>query len=80
VQRTIISRLHRVYTIQQCKLALSPFDDKRYLVPHSKVETLPWGHYRCSNPENVVDLVDIDGNPVNDTDAPIVNGESTFVA
>jgi len=36
---------------------------------------LPWGHYRSSNPENVVDLVDIDGNPVNDTDVPIVNGE-----
>ena len=75
VQRTIVSRAHRVYTIQQCKLALSPFDDKRYLVPHSKMETLPWGHYRSSNPENVVDLVDMDGNPVNDTDVPIVNGE-----
>ena len=70
VQRTIVSREHRVYTIQQCKLALSPFDDKRYLIPESKAETLPWGHYQSSNPENVVDLVDMDGNPIN---APVVN-------
>ena len=27
VQRTIMSRAHRVYTIQQCKLPLSSFDD-----------------------------------------------------
>jgi len=37
------------------------------------VETLPWRHYQSSNPENVVDHVDIDGYPVNDTDVPIVN-------
>jgi len=41
VQRTIVSREHRVYTIQQCKVTLSPFDDKQYLIPESKVETLP---------------------------------------
>jgi len=78
VQRTIVSRAQRVYTIEQCKLALSPFDDKRYLIPQSKKDTLPWGHYQSSNPENVVDLVDIDGNPINDPiviNAPIVNGE-----
>jgi len=51
VQRTIVSRAHRVYTIQQCKLALSPFDDKRYFVPPSKVETLPWRHYRNTDPQ-----------------------------
>jgi len=51
VQRTIVPRAHRVYTIEQCKLALSPLDDKRYLVPPSKVGTLPWGHYQSSNSE-----------------------------
>jgi len=78
VQRTIISREHRVYTIQQCKLALSPFDGKRYLIPESKIETIPWGHYQSSNPENEIDLVDIDGNPINApvvNHVPIVNGE-----
>jgi len=76
-QRTIVSRAHRAYTIQQCKLALSPFDDKRYLVPDSKVETLPWGHYQSSDREDVIDLIDIDGHPINDADnvnnEPIVN-------
>ena len=78
VQRTIVSREHCVYTIQQFKLALSLFNDKRYLIPESKAETLPWGHYQSSNPENVVDLVDIDGNPINApivNHVPIVNGE-----
>jgi len=70
VQRTILSRENRVYTIQQCKLALSPLDDKRYLIPESEAETLHWGHYQSSSPENVGDLVDIDGNSVN---APVVN-------
>ena len=75
-QRTIVSRAHRVYTIQQCKLALSPFDDKRYLVPDSKVETLPWGHYQSSDREDVIDLIDIDGRPINDVDnEPVVNND-----
>ena len=52
VQRTIVSRAHRVYTIEQCQLALSPLDDNRYLVPPSKVGTLPWGHYQSSNSEH----------------------------
>jgi len=69
-QRTIISRAHRVFTIQQSKLALSPFDDKRYLIPESKADTLPWGHYQSSDPENVMDLVDIDGQSIN---VPVVN-------
>ena len=53
MQRTIISRGHRVYTIEQCKLALSPHDDKRYLMPPSNIQTLPWGHYKSSDPERV---------------------------
>lgn len=43
-QFNIKSRLHKVYTEKQSKVALSPFDDKRYLIPNSQ-ETLPWGHY-----------------------------------
>jgi len=65
VQRTIVSRGHHVYTIQQCKLALSPFDDKRYLIPESKIGTLPWGHYQSSHPEQVTNLLDIDGQSIN---------------
>ncbi|XP_036147863.1 uncharacterized protein LOC118647314 [Monomorium pharaonis] len=44
-QSCIRSKLHEVYTVSETKIALSPYDDKRYLIPDS-VETLPWGHYR----------------------------------
>ncbi|XP_036148161.1 uncharacterized protein LOC118647413 [Monomorium pharaonis] len=44
-QSCIRSKLHEVYTISEKKIALSPYDDKRYLVPDS-IETLPWGHWR----------------------------------
>ncbi|XP_036144453.1 uncharacterized protein LOC118646318 [Monomorium pharaonis] len=44
-QSCIRSKLHKVYTVSETKIALSPYDDKRYLIPDS-VETLPWGHYR----------------------------------
>ncbi|EZA47178.1 hypothetical protein X777_16645 [Ooceraea biroi] len=46
----IQSKLHRVYTVSETKLALSPYDDKRryndkrYVVPGT-TSTLPWGHY-----------------------------------
>ncbi|RLU19831.1 hypothetical protein DMN91_008390 [Ooceraea biroi] len=43
-QSRIQSKLHRVYTVSETKLALSPHDDKRYVVPGS-TSTLPWGHY-----------------------------------
>ena len=42
-QRTITSRFHKIYTEKQTKLALSPFDNKRFL--RSKTtDTLAWGH------------------------------------
>ncbi|XP_018395227.1 PREDICTED: uncharacterized protein LOC108773791 [Cyphomyrmex costatus] len=44
-QSCIRSKLHQVYTVSEKKIALSPYDDKRYVIPDS-TETLPWGHYR----------------------------------
>ncbi|XP_076618877.1 uncharacterized protein LOC143340596 [Colletes latitarsis] len=37
----------KMYALQvdETKIALSPYDDKRYIVPYS-TETLPWGHYK----------------------------------
>ena len=42
-QRTITSKFHKIYTEKQTKLALSPFDDKRYLLTND-TDTLAWGH------------------------------------
>jgi len=53
-QSRIRSKLHE-YTIFETKIALSPYDDKKYIVPHSTYpfyshcitfDTLPWGHYK----------------------------------
>ncbi|KYN30377.1 hypothetical protein ALC56_15304, partial [Trachymyrmex septentrionalis] len=34
-QSCIRSTLHEVYTVSELKLALSPYDDKRYVIPES---------------------------------------------
>ncbi|XP_071579523.1 uncharacterized protein [Temnothorax nylanderi] len=47
-QSCIRSALHEVYTVSELKLALSPYDDKRYVVFDS-YDTLPWEHYRISS-------------------------------
>lgn len=44
-QNTFRSKLHNMYTIRQNKVALSPFDDKRYILPNN-INTMAWGHYR----------------------------------
>ncbi|KAL6418995.1 hypothetical protein ACFW04_011647 [Cataglyphis niger] len=44
-QSCLRSELHEVYTISESKIALSPYDDKRYVVPET-TNTLPWGHYK----------------------------------
>ncbi|KYM76963.1 Facilitated trehalose transporter Tret1 [Atta colombica] len=41
----IRSKLHEVCTISETKIALSPYDEKRYIVSDS-TDTLLWGHYK----------------------------------
>ncbi|KAL6418818.1 hypothetical protein ACFW04_011743 [Cataglyphis niger] len=43
-QSCLRSKLHEVYTVLESKIALSPYDDKRYIIPGT-TNTLPWGHY-----------------------------------
>lgn len=45
-QNNIISKNHNIFTIEQNKLTLSSFDDKRF-IEENNVETLPWGHYNA---------------------------------
>lgn len=52
-QNTIRSLLHKVYSIRQEKIALSPFDDKRYIVQSNGIDTLAWGHYAVDMYEEV---------------------------
>jgi len=46
-QSCIRSKLHEVYTIRETKIALSPYDDTRDIVPET-IDTLPWGHNRIT--------------------------------
>ena len=43
-QRTIRSQRHQIETLQQCKLAVTGFDVKRYLV--NGLETRALGHWK----------------------------------
>lgn len=42
-QCKITNKQHKIYTETSMKKALSPSDDKRYIIPNS-TDTLPWGH------------------------------------
>ncbi|XP_070150992.1 uncharacterized protein [Polyergus mexicanus] len=44
-QFCIRSELHKMYTVSELKIALSPHDDKRYTISGT-TDTLPWGHYK----------------------------------
>lgn len=44
------SRLHNMYTELRNKIALTPYDDKRYLIPNTP-KTLAWGHVQIENDE-----------------------------
>lgn len=50
-QNLIQSDKHNVHSITQQKTALSPYDDKRYLIPKT-YETLPWGHYKIDSTQS----------------------------
>lgn len=50
-QNTIRSKMHNVYSIQQKKVALSPHDDKRYLIKPNNIDTYAWGHYDIDRQE-----------------------------
>jgi hypothetical protein len=45
-QRSIRSYNHEIYTIEQSKISLSAFDNKKYML--NMVESLPFGHYSLS--------------------------------
>lgn len=54
-QNTIRSLKHILYSISQEKVALSPFDDKRYIIKSNNTETLAWGHFKIDIYENRMD-------------------------
>lgn len=47
-QNSFRSKKHVVFSVRQTKVALSPFDNKRYILDDN-IETLPWGHYKIEN-------------------------------
>lgn len=48
-QYSIRSIKHDVYTISMQKVALNPFDDKRYIIKPDGIDTLAWGHYKIDS-------------------------------
>lgn len=50
-QNIIRSIKHNVYSVKQEKVALSPFDDKRYIIKSNGIDTLAWGHHAIDSNE-----------------------------
>lgn len=48
-QFSIRSKSHNVFTISTQKIALNPFDDKRYIEKPDCIDTLAWGHYKLDS-------------------------------
>lgn len=48
-QYSIRSKSHNIYTISMEKIALNPFDDKRYIIKPDCIDTLAWGHYQLDS-------------------------------
>lgn len=55
-QNKIRSRKHIVQTEREEKIALSPHDDKRYLLENS-FDTLPWGHFSILEDGDLLDAL-----------------------
>lgn len=47
-QNSFRTKLHNMFTIQQSKVALSPFDDKRHILENN-IDTLAHGHFSIRN-------------------------------
>lgn len=60
-QNSIRSIKHEIYTISMQKIALNPFDDKRYIIKSDGIDTLAWGHYKLDS-----DKMDIEYQYVKD--------------
>lgn len=50
-QYTLRSKKHEIYTISTDKIALNPFDDKRYIIKPECIDTLAWGHWKLNSDE-----------------------------
>ncbi|EFA13456.1 hypothetical protein TcasGA2_TC010687 [Tribolium castaneum] len=56
VMNVFKSYLHNMYTELRNKIALSNFDDKRYILGNS-IDTLAWGHYDIDRDRNLDSLI-----------------------
>jgi hypothetical protein len=52
-QYNIQSLKHKIYTVEQKKVALSSNDDKRHILPN-RVDTLPWGYRSIHENEDLI--------------------------
>ncbi|XP_066585614.1 uncharacterized protein [Prorops nasuta] len=54
LQGRINSKLHKVYSILEEKIALNPYDDKRFIMDDF-INTLPWGHFKTNEKKKCKD-------------------------